>query len=60
MDTKTLFYDYIYIKALMQHFEQSSIRIDYNLFTDIELIYSHMLRTGTVDKHMGLMENFEK
>ena len=73
-ETKTMFYDYIYIKALMQHPELSSALIDYDIFTDIEFnekkglncqarscsIYSYMLRTGTVDKYMDSMESFEK
>jgi hypothetical protein len=48
--------------------------MDYDLFTDIEFnekkglscqahacaIYSYMLRTGTVEKYMGSMAEFEK
>ena len=48
--------------------------MDYDLFTDIEFnekkglncqsracaIYSYMLRTGTVEKYMGSMSEFEK
>jgi hypothetical protein len=74
LDTGTLFYDYIYICALMQHPEVSSVLVEYDLFTDIEFnekkglncqarscaIYSYMLRTGTVDKYMGSMESFKK
>jgi len=74
LETRTLFYDYIYIKALMQHPELSTALIDYDLFTDIEFnekkglncqarscaIYSYMLRTGTVYKYMCSMESFEK
>ena len=72
--TGTLFYDYIYIQALMQHPEISSVLVDYDIFTDIEFnekkglncqarscaIYSYMSRTDTVDKHMSSMESFEK
>ena len=67
LSTGTLFYDYIYIRALMQHPEVSSDLINYDLFTDIEFnekrglncqarscaIYSYMLRTGTVDMYMS-------
>ena len=74
LNTGTLFYDYIYIRPLMQHHEVSSALIEYDLFTDIEFnekkglncqarscaIYSYMLRTGTVDKYMNSMESFEK
>ena len=74
LDTGTLFYDYIYICALLQHPEVSSSLIDYDLFTDIEFnekkglncqaracaIYSYMLRTGTVDKYMESMESYMK
>ena len=74
LETKTLFYDYIYIKALMQHPEFSFAIQDYDLFTDIEFnekkglncqarscaIYSYMLRTGTVDQYMSSMETFKK
>ena len=74
LSSGTLFYDYIYILALMQHPELSSALINYDLFTDIEFnekkglncqarscaIYSYMLRTGTIDKYMNSMESFEK
>lgn len=74
LETKTLFYDYIYIKALMQHPEISLFLLDYDLFTDIEFnekkglncqarscaIYSYMLRTGTVEKYMSSIEEFNK
>lgn len=71
---KTLFYDYIYIIALLQSPELSKALCDYDIFTDIEFnekkglncqacacaIYSYMLRTGTVEKYMGSMAEFEK
>jgi hypothetical protein len=64
---------YLY-PALIQHPEVSSALIDYDLSTDIEFdekkglncqaracaIYSYMLRTGTVEKYMGSMAEFEK
>ena len=74
LDTGTLFYDYIYIRALIQHPEVSSALSDYDIFTDIEFnekkgvncqaracaIYSYMLRTDTVERYMGSMAEFEK
>ena len=74
LGTGTLFYDYIYIKALMQHPELGKALINYDLFTDIEFnekkglncqarscaIYSYMLRTGTVEKYMASIDSFEK
>ena len=74
LSTGTLFYDYIYICALMQNPDVSSALIEYDLFTDIEFnekkglncqarscaIYSYMLRTGTVDKYMDSMDSFAK
>lgn len=72
--TKTMFYDYLYIKALMQNLDISNAIAEYDIFTDIEFnekkglncqarscaIYSYMLRTDTVNKYMGSMESFEK
>ena len=74
LETRTLFYDYIYIQSLIQHPEVSSALIAYDLFTDIEFnekkglncqaracaIYSYMLRTNTVEKYMSSMKSFEK
>jgi type I restriction enzyme M protein len=74
LETRTLFYDFIYIKALMQHPELASELSRYDIFTDIEFnekkglscqahacaIYSYMLRTDTVEKYMGSMSEFEK
>lgn len=74
LEPKTFFYDYIYIRALMQHPEIACMLSEYDLFTDIEFnekkgincqaracaIYSYMLRTNSVDKYMTSMETFEK
>ena len=74
LETKSLFYDFIYIRALMQHPELSDGLRDYDIFTDIEFnekkglncqarscaIFSYMLRTGTVDKYMESMESFKE
>ena len=74
LETMTLFYDYIYIRALMQHPELSAALVDYDIFTDIEFnekkglncqarscaIYSYLLRTDTVELYMDSMESFKK
>jgi type I restriction enzyme M protein len=74
LSPRTLFYDYIYIKALMQTPNLSKKLCDYDIFTDIEFnekkgvncqaracaIYSYMLRTGTVEKYMKSIKTFEK
>lgn len=73
LEPKTLFYDFIYIKALLQNPMISKHLKDYDLFTDIEFnekkglncqaracaIYSYMLRTGTVEKYIASMETFK-
>ena len=73
LEPKTLFYDFIYIKALLQNPMISKHLKDYDLFTDIEFnekkglncqaracaIYSYMLRTSTVEKYMDSMESFK-
>lgn len=73
LEPKTLFYDFIYIKALLQNPMISKNLKNYDLFTDIEFnekkglncqaracaIYSYMLRTGTVEKYMASMESFK-
>lgn len=74
LEPKTLFYDFIYISALMQHPEVSSCLSEYDIFTDIEFnekkgvncqaracaIYSYLLRTNSVDKYMSSMDEFKK
>ena len=73
LEPKTLFYDFIYIKALLQNPMISKHLKNYDLFPDIEFnekkglncqaracaIYSYMLRTGTVEKYMASMESFK-
>ena len=73
LSPRTLFYDYIYIKALMQIPELSDSLRDYDIFTDIEFnekkgvncqaracaIYSYMLRSNSVEKYMTSMKTFE-
>ena len=74
IETRTLFYDFIYIRALQQHPELAIQLKDYDLFTDIEFnekkglncqaracaIYSYLLRTNNIDKYVSSMEEFEK
>ena len=70
---QSMFYDYIYIKALMAIPEISMALKDYDIFTDIEFnekkqincqaracaIYAHMLRTNSVDFFMSSLSNFK-
>ncbi len=72
LEPKSMFYDYIYISAMIQHSETSSIVSDYDIFTDIEFnekksincqarscaIYSYMLKTNTVDYYMSSKDRF--
>lgn len=74
LETKSLFYDYIYISALLQNSTLYEEIKNYDIFTDIEFnekkgvccqaracaIYSYMLRTNTVDKYMKSMDEFGK
>ena len=71
---KSLFYDYIYIKALMQHPQLAEQLGEYDIFTDIEFnekrglncqaracaIFAYMLRMGCVDEYMVSMDEFAK
>ena len=70
---KSMFYDYIYIRALMAIHEISMALKDYDIFTDIEFnekkqincqaracaIYSYMLKTNSVEFFMSSLPNFE-
>lgn len=74
LETRTLFYDYIYIKALMQHPQLAEQLGEYDIFTDIEFnekrglncqaracaIFAYMLRMGCVDEYMVSMDEFAK
>ena len=74
LGTKSLFYDFIYISALMQHPEVSNCLSEYDIFTDIEFnekkgvncqaracaIYSYLLRTNSIDKYISSMDEFKK
>lgn len=68
---KTLFYDYIYFKALINLGEESKVLKDYDIFTDIEFdykksincqarscsIYSYLLSNNKVDEYINEFEN---
>lgn len=70
----TMFYDYIYISALLQSKSDMSEIADYDIFTDIEFnekkayncqarscaIYAYLLRTKSVEYYMSSRENFKK
>ena len=71
---RSLFYDYIYTKALAQIPEISKELKNYDIFTDIEFnekkqincqarscaIYSYMLRTNSVDYHLSSVQAFQE
>lgn len=71
---RTMFYDYIYISALMQSNMDVSDIANYDIFTDIEFnekkvyncqarscaIYAYMLRKGKVDYYMSSRERFKE
>ena len=71
---RTMFYDYIYISALMQSNTEISDIANYDIFTDIEFnekkayncqaracaIYAYMLRNGKVEYYMSSKEKFKQ
>lgn len=71
---RSMFYDYIYISALLQIKEDISAIADYDIFTDIEFnekksyncqaracaIYAYMLRNNKVDYYMSSKESFKE
>lgn len=71
---KSLFYDYIYIKALKQAPDISSELKNYDIFTDIEFnekkqvncqarscaIYSYLLRNNCVDYYLSSVDVFKE
>ena len=71
---RTLFYDYIYISALLQSNIDVSNIANYDIFTDIEFnekkayncqaracaIYAYMLRKGKVEYYMSSRERFKE
>ena len=71
---RTMFYDYIYISALIQNNMDVSDVVNYDIFTDIEFnekkayncqaracaIYAHMLRHGNVEYYMSSKERFKE
>ena len=74
LNPPSLFYDYIYINALIQVPNVSNKILHYDIFTDIEFnekkqincqaracaIYSYMLRTNSVNYYLSSLENFKK
>ena len=70
----TMFYDYIYISALMQSGIDTSDIVNYDIFTDIEFnekksyncqaracaIYAYMLRNNCLDYYMSSKERFKE
>lgn len=70
----SMFYDYIYISALLQSDIDTKEIASYDIFTDIEFnekkqincqaracaIYAYMLRTGTVGYYMSSKEKFKE
>ena len=74
LEPKSMFYDYIYIKALTQIPFTSSQLVNFDVFTDIEFnekkqincqaracaIYAYLLRTNSVDYYLSSLENFKK
>lgn len=70
----SMFYDYIYISALLQSNIDTQDIAKYDIFTDIEFnekkqincqarscaIYAYMLRTGTIDYYMSSKEKFKE
>ena len=71
---RTLFYDYIFSKALAQIPQISNELKNYDIFTDIEFnekkqincqarscaIYSYLLRTNSVDYHLSSIRAFQE
>ena len=70
----SMFYDYIYISALLQSGKGIEDIANYDIFTDIEFnekkqincqarscaIYAYMLRNGTLDYYMSSKEKFKE
>ncbi len=73
LQPNTLFYDYIYISALIEVKDISQQIVEYDIFTDIEFnekkqincqarscsIYSYMLKTNKVSYYMKSITNFK-
>lgn len=74
LEPRSMFYDYIYIKALNQVKTTSATLANFDIFTDIEFnekkqincqarscaIYSYLLKSNSMDFHLSSMENFVK
>lgn len=73
MNPKSMFYDFIYIKALNNNQELAVKLKDYDVFTDIEFnhnksincqaracaIYAYLLKTNNVEKYINNLELFK-
>lgn len=74
LEPKTLFYDYIYIKALSKIPHISNKIVEYDIFTDIEFnekrqvncqaracaIYCSLIKMNKLDKYLSTIEEFKK
>lgn len=74
LNPKSLFYDYIYILALMDNRAMSNELVNYDIFTDIEFnhkksfntqaracaIYSYMLKSDKLDYYMQSDDSFRQ
>ena len=74
LEPRSMFYDYLYIKALNQIKRTSVHLVEFDIFTDIEFnekkqincqarscaIYSYLLKSKTLEYHLSSIENFAK
>jgi type I restriction enzyme M protein len=74
LEQRSMFYDYLYIKALNQVKSISADLVNFDIFTDIEFnekkqvncqarscaIYSYLLKNNSLDYHLSSIENFSK
>lgn len=74
LEPRSMFYDYLYIKALNQVKSTSADLVNFDIFTDIEFnekkqincqarscaIYSYLLKSKTLEYHLSSIENFAK
>ena len=74
LEPRSMFYDYLYIKALNQIKRTSVHLVEFDIFTDIEFnekkqincqarscaIYSYLLKSKTLEYHLSSIEIFAK
>lgn len=74
LEPRSMFYDYLYIKALNQIKNTSAHLVEFDIFTDIEFnekkqincqarscaIYSYLLKNKSLDYHLSSIEYFAK